>query len=223
MQFTIPLLARTTPHPNMVRILLTQYFQWTTLAVILKLSNPVLGGYSIRSAYVKIIESCRLAEASNQTMFDADECKYACLAKRGSGKCTAYQWKAETRTCRLQETLNVTASSSGDSVGVLRDTDERTACTIDDNCPLNHNCHVVESECGILGKFCQAATNTDAGTETPVAGTETPVGESTGCLIADNCPADHSCIDGTCVPNDNSLASTETPVACTDRDPSCQY
>jgi ficolin len=105
-----------------------------------------------RDASFKRLNFYRLGLSANHILDVATTCAVACLEKQHDGSCAAYQWDAETRTCRLQETLSVTASAE-DSVVMVRL--EPADCLSDADCPADHSCLVSAS--GSLIHTCVAA------------------------------------------------------------------
>ena len=139
--------------------------QLTILAVAFLMCHAVMC-HNFRSSYVKHFESCALGEVSTQSVtLSKSLCSYKCLEDMYSARCAAYQWDADTKTCSLQETLNLVTSNSSssfeDSVGVMLKTkdqmDAGAECVDDTDCPANYNCVNTDTGCGIQSSFCAAA------------------------------------------------------------------
>lgn len=127
------------------------------------LNNAAHDGDFSRNAYTrdaafKIQATCRLREFTSMSLPDGRGCVFACLEKQQAGECAAYQWDATTRTCHLQETLNITASlASADRVMVTLNHNDTGDCFDDTDCPPDHSCRPwIESQFDYPKNSCVA-------------------------------------------------------------------
>ena len=134
----------------------TRGVRWAAFATaLMMLYTPVLCGEYLRGKYVKIFESRSLTAVSTEIAASSHvRCKYECLLRLESGACSAYEWDADTGNCRLQETLQLTAPSVGNSVGVFMDSDHPAACIDNSDCPGNHTCQIQDSACDSYCAVC---------------------------------------------------------------------
>ena len=109
---------------------MTLYSTIVVAVLVLVQCNLESRAHDLQIDRVANVASYSLASHSSLSVADSKiACAAECLAKQDSDGCAAFQWDAETGSCRMQEKLNVTASA-GDAVWIVLTTLPRDCAEI---------------------------------------------------------------------------------------------